>query len=157
MAKRHDRTGRSTTERFVALPHYMLNSQAWLALSPGGRSLLVEVLHIYNGANNGRIGLSVRRAAERLNCSKDTAGRVFLELQRLGFLELSIQGAFHRKTSHSSEWRLTLHRCDRTGALPSKAFMRWRRPARKENRGPISGTAGPISGTVANGLDVHGR
>ena len=25
---------------------------------------------------------------------------------------------------HASEWRLTFHTCDKTGELPSKAFMR---------------------------------
>jgi hypothetical protein len=157
MPRGHDHTGRSRKgPPFVWLPHFLLDSPAWLELSTFARGLLIEVLRLYNGSNNGRLGLSVRRAAERLNCSKDTAARAFRDLQRLGFLELSIQGAFHRKTSHASEWRLTLHKCDRTGQLPSKVFLRWR-PTQKENRGPTKGTDGPITGTVANGLDVHGR
>ena len=90
MPKRHDRTGRSTIERYVRLPHYILQSLAWGALSPVARALLVEVLLIFNGSNNGRIGLSARLSGQRLNCSKDTASRAFVELQRLGFLELSI-------------------------------------------------------------------
>jgi len=124
MPKGHDKKGRSTVERFVMLPHYLLRSAAWRALSPVARAMFIELLALYNGSNSGRIAMSARTGAERVGCSKDTASRALAELQRYGFLELSIQGAFHRKTPHASEWRLTLYHCDRTGEQSSKAFMR---------------------------------
>jgi hypothetical protein len=148
MPRRHNKTGRSKTGRFVLLPHYMLGSPAWRALSPVARAMLVEVLALYNGSNNGRIALSARVGGERVCCSKDTAARALAELQRAGFLELSIQGAFHRKTPHASEWRVTLYQCDRTGEPSSKAFMQWNSPSQNLKRGPTTGTAGPCGETV---------
>ena len=126
MGKRHNRTGRSTTERFVQLPHWLLRSPAWQHLSPVGRCVFIELLSIYNGRNNGYIALSARDAAERVRCSKDTANRAFGELKALGFVEISIVGAFHRKTRHATEYRVTVFSCDRTGRLATKDFMRWK-------------------------------
>jgi hypothetical protein len=149
MPKRHNKTGRSASERFVALPHYLLRSPAWRALSPVAAKLLVEVLALYDGSNNGYLVMSARTAAERCGCSKDTAARAFAELQKLSFLELCIEGKFRRKDRHASEWRATLHPCDRTKGEPaSKKFMRWK-PAEKLFHGPTTGTDGPSHRTVA--------
>jgi hypothetical protein len=147
MRKRNRRRG--TTERFVGLPHYMVRSHAWRTLSPVARAVLIEVLAIYNGSNNGYLALSARTAAERANCSKDTAARAFHELIRSGFLELSIQGAFFRKDRHASEWRVTLHPCNRTHQPASKAFMHLKPAPQKINHGPTTGTDGPSHRTVA--------
>jgi hypothetical protein len=149
MPRRHNRTGRSTTERFVMLPHYMLRSHAWRALSPVAAKLLIEVLAIYDGSNNGYLAMSARVAGERLGCAKDTAARAFAELQKLGFLVQVIEGKFSRKDRHASEWRLTLHPCNRkNGELASKEFMHWR-PAEEIFHGPTRGTDGPKYRTVA--------
>lgn len=153
MPKRHNKKGRSTTERFVALPHYMLHSPAWRALSSVARAVFIELMTLYNGGNNGHIAFSARTGAERVRCSKATAARALVELQEVGFIEISTRGAFHRKTPHATEWRLTLHRCDRTGELPSKAFMRAFRSSENSKRGLTGETAG-IMGETAN---VGGR
>jgi hypothetical protein len=133
MRKRRSKGGQAT-DRFVAFPHYMLRSVAWRALSPVARAIYIEVLVLYNGSNNGYLALSSRDAAMRARCSKDTASRAFAELQRAGFLELSIQGAFHRKDRHASQWRVTHRLCDRTGELGSKAFERWTPPGKTKTR-----------------------
>ena len=65
MPRRHNHKGRSTTERFVSLPHWMLQSPAWRSLSPVARGVFIELAAIYNGSNNGRLALSARDAAER--------------------------------------------------------------------------------------------
>lgn len=144
MGKRHNPKGRSTTERFISLPHWMLNHRAWLSLSPVERCTLLEVMRLYNGANNGRLGLSNRVAAERIGCSKDTAGRALRTLVERGFIEVAERGRFDRKSPHATEFRLTLYGCDRTGQLASKAFARWvpGEPP-KSVAGPTGGTAGP--------------
>ena len=132
---RVNRKGRSNDSgRFVQLHHFMLESVAWKALSAQERCVYIAVLSHFNGTNNGRIVLGVRRAAELANVHKDTAGRCFIRLQALGFIECACPGGFSRKTPHATEWRLTSYRCDRTHALPSKAYMRWR-PGNAE-RGP---------------------
>ena len=53
--------------------------------------------------------------------------RAFTELQERGFIELVTKGAFSRKVTHASEWRITFWTCDVTGDLPSKKFMSWDR------------------------------
>lgn len=124
---RTNRKGRSTgSGRFVALHHFMLDTAAWRDLSPADRAVYVELAKLYDGSNNGRLALSARDAAERCRINKDTALRAFASLEEHGFVERVTLGGFSRKTRHASEWRLTMHRCNATEAIPSKAFQRWR-------------------------------
>jgi hypothetical protein len=148
MPKRHDHKGRSTTERFVSLPHYMLRSPAWRFLSPVARCIFLELAAIYNGSNNGHLALSTRDAAERVRCSKDTAAKALADLIAKSFIECCSRGHFDRKRPHASEYRLTLYTCDRTGGRASKAFMSWRDAQPKSVGGTVEGTVGPIPGTV---------
>jgi hypothetical protein len=148
MPRRHNHKGRSTTERFVSLPHYMLRSPSWCSLSPVARSIFLELAAIYNGGNNGYLALSTRDAAERVRCSKDTAARALAELIARGFIECCSRGHFDRKSPHASEYRMTLHSCDRTGERASKAFMRWQDDSQQSVAGPMRGTVSPTSGTV---------
>jgi hypothetical protein len=148
MPRRHNHKGRSTTERFVSLPHHMLRSPAWRSLSPVARCIFLELAAIYNGGNNGFIALSTRDAAKHTRCSKDTAARALIELTEKGFIVCCSRGHFDRKSPHASEYRLTLHSCNRTGEKASKGFMRWQPDDAKSVAGPMGGTAGPTSGTV---------
>ncbi len=150
MPKRHNSKGRSTTERFVALPHWMLRSPAWRSLSPVARCVFIELAAIYNGSNNGFLALSARNAAERVGCSKNTAGRAIAELVCAGFVEVAQRGHFDRKTRHAAEYRLTLYECHRTGQRASRRFMN-PRPAEptKFVAGPCGVSDGPTRGTVA--------
>ena len=119
---------RPRMNRRIDAPHvrfydWLLTSPAYLSLRCPSRAVLTEVTRLYKGNNNGHLGLSVRRAAERCNVARGTAQRAFVELQERGFIELATKGAFSFKSPHASEWRLTFHTCDKTGQLPSKAFM----------------------------------
>jgi hypothetical protein len=58
MGKKHDREGRK--DRYFALHHYVLNSDAWKALSAPARAVYVQVGFRYNGFNNGKIAFSVQ-------------------------------------------------------------------------------------------------
>jgi hypothetical protein len=147
MARKHNRTGRSTTEPFVQLPQFMLRSPAWRSLSPVARCVFIELATIYNGHNNGSIALSTRDAALRVRCSKDTAARGFMDLIGRGFIVCRSRGHFDRKKRHASEYQLTLHPCDRTGERPSKRFMSWRPDQPKFVAGPASGTDSPTTRT----------
>lgn len=124
---RYNRKGRSKGNGpFVLLPHYMLNSMAWASLSPQDRAVYVELRRRFNGRNNGRIGLSVREAAEQCRMNRDTAAKSLRTLEKTGFVEVATLGGFTRKDRHSTEWRLTTDPCDATGAPPSKAFLKWK-------------------------------
>lgn len=89
----------------------MLNSNAYRALSPNARSLLVELTMLDNGANNGSLYLSVRDAAYRLGVADLTAAsRAFDDLAALGFIEMTKDAHFTIKAADTSRarcWRLT--------------------------------------------------
>jgi hypothetical protein len=157
MPKRHNHKGRSTTDRFVSLPHWMLQSSAWHSLTPVARSVFIELAAIYNGSNNGRLALSARDAGERVRCSKNTAARAFVELTQKGFIDLCSRGHFDRKTPHAAEYRLTLHGCDRTGERASRRFMSWRPDEPKSVAGPIRGTPSVTTGTVTSAAKENCR
>src|SRR5215217_4275518 len=126
MPKRHNNKGRSTNaERFVYVPHFLLRSPAWHELSPVAAKILLHVMSLYNGSNNGRLAVSCRVAAQVGHCSKDTGAAALRELVAKGFLEVAMPGGFSRKTPHATEYRVTVHGCDRTNSRASRAFMAW--------------------------------
>jgi hypothetical protein len=123
---------RSRGPNFIQLYRYVLDSPAYVSLSANARSALIEINRGYNGANNGDIVLSVRSIAERMGCTKKTAGITLQELVEKGFIEERVKGAYSVKFRHATKWRLTDRRCDVTGAEQSKAFLKWQNP------GPVS-------------------
>ena len=127
MKGKANKKGRSkgSLSDFVAIERYIMRSAAWRSLTPVARAVYSEVGFHYSGENNGRIVISVRGIAASLGISKDTAGRAMQILEERGFIETVKRGAFSMKQRHASEFRLTAFRCDVTGALPSKKFMRW--------------------------------
>jgi hypothetical protein len=124
---RTDRKGRTRSQygRFVALPHYLLNSNAWRSLSPVERCAYLEILGRYNGRNNGRLAMSGRVLARELRIARATATRALGALRERGFLEVVRSSSFACKIKRAAEYRATYFRCDVTGSPPSKAFMRW--------------------------------
>lgn len=109
--RRINAKGRNSTSRFARLDFRILNSNAYRSLSPNDRSLLVELVMLYNGENNGSLYLSVRDAAHRMGVADLTAAsRSFDTLQALGFIQLTQDAYFNVKTSEKSRarcWRLT--------------------------------------------------
>lgn len=120
---RHNRTGRDAgLGRFAALPHDVLCSPGFLAASPAARAVLLELIRLHNGSNNGRIGLGVREAAARCNISKATASRAFQELADCGLVELVEKGSFRERRRLASTFRLLWLRCDVTYTIPARRY-----------------------------------
>lgn len=70
--RRPNHTGRSDkTARFSMMPHRVLRSAAYASLDLVSRSLLGELLMIFNGGNNGSLHLSARDATARLGVVAD--------------------------------------------------------------------------------------
>lgn len=111
--------------KFIQLFRYVLDSAAYASLSVWARAALVEVNRGYNGSNNGRIVLSVREIANRMNCHRDTAARALQDLVNRGFIEPTTKGTFSVKFRRATEWRLNDRRCDATGKPQSQAFLKW--------------------------------
>jgi hypothetical protein len=95
-------------ERFVRLPHSLLDSPAWLLLHPIPQTLYLKIARKFNGRNNGRIPYSVREAERALYIGHATACRAFRALQHLGFIICRQRGSFNLKTrqAKNSEWFL---------------------------------------------------
>jgi DNA-binding MarR family transcriptional regulator len=148
--KRAKGAGNAFERRFVALPFWMLSTDAYRSLRPVSRALLVELHALFNGSNNGKLFLSVREAAKRLGVGKSTASAALAELTDRGFVRPLVAGTFHRKTRHATTWVLTLHSLG--DALPTKDFARWRPPAEppgNQNAVPVAGQSVPRGGQIA--------
>jgi pyocin large subunit-like protein len=123
MSKRHNNTGRSTGEgRFIGIPHEVLNSPGYKSTAAASRAVLVELVMVYNGGNNGRIARSVRQLAERCNISRDTAANAIQDLEDAGLIETVQKGSFKQRNRRASEFRLLWKRCDVSGALPQPKY-----------------------------------
>jgi hypothetical protein len=103
--------GRNRTSRFLRLDYSIFISPAYRALSTTARALLLEIISLYNGENNGALYLSVRDAAKRLGLADvGAASRAFDELEAMGFIVCTVEGYFSVKTANKSRarcWRLT--------------------------------------------------
>jgi hypothetical protein len=141
MPKRR-RLNKSIDLAHVRLYKWLLNSPAYLSLGCPARAVLVEIARVYDGMNNGRLGVSVRNLAQRCHLAPATVCKALVDLQERGFIECVTRGSFNRKVRHASEWRLTWWPCDVTGELASKKFMSWGRE--KQNTVLIYSSTVPI-------------
>ena len=111
-------------DQFVAIYHFMADTPAWRTLKPAPRALYLEIKRQYKGYNNGRVLLSYRDAAERMNCSYNSVGGWFKELEKRRFIvcmqrpHLGPSGV--GQTSH---WRLTEYACD--GHKATHEYRMW--------------------------------
>jgi hypothetical protein len=135
MARKVNAKGRNKSQSFVMLRHDIMDSSAWLSLSPVARCVWTEVVRRYNGANNGNIPLSCREVSERLRISKDTAGRAFDDLMERGFITIAVDSAFRVKLKKSRRWRLTHlyadYNCDEK--TPTNEWKKWKNKTRSDN------------------------
>jgi hypothetical protein len=124
--------GRNRTTRFARLDHGLLKSPAYRALSCTARALLVELVMLFNGENNGALYLSVRDAAARLGLSDlEAACKAFAELEAMGFVVCTADAHFRVKAAEHSRarcWRLTFEFVRRK---PPTFEFREREPAAK--------------------------
>lgn len=135
-----------------------MDTAAWRSLSAQDRAVYVEIARVYKGSNNGFLSRSVRQLSSLANINKDTVSRCLGRLVERGFLECATPGGFSRKTPHAAEWRLTVHRCDRTGTPPTKAFLDWRPEIQNavRNEGPPVRAKGTVTAPLEVGCPKTG-
>lgn len=129
---------------FVSVLKPTLEEPAWKGLSYGARCLYIALKSFYNGRNNGKIFLGVRKAAAMLgSSSKSSAEKWFRELQEHGFIRAT-QGAFLGTDgkANATYWRLT--ELGYMGQQPTREFKEWQ----PKNKIPYhkSGQTAPIIG-----------
>ena len=79
------------SEPFIQISSVILNSEAYIDLSFSGRCMLMELLHFYNGRNNGSIWITKKQLDER-GFSKNTATKALKELRVHGFVFMTKRG-----------------------------------------------------------------
>ena len=89
--------------RYVMLLHWLMNTDAWKDLERNSRAIYLEICKRYNGVNNGRIGYSVRQAAEDVNISPPTASRCIKSLISHGFHRSSAKGLVQLQNGRSGQ------------------------------------------------------
>lgn len=91
--------------QYAVLPHSIMDSPAYRAMSLEGRQLLLELVRRFNGHNNGRIALAHRDARILLGCGARSVGPAFAQLEQHGFIVMTSHG--DRGARLAREYRLT--------------------------------------------------
>lgn len=103
MAKPPRKPSYKWPEGVLAIPHELIRSDAYLALSLPARCLLVELHDCWSPKDP--IHFSTRRVRERLGVSQTTAVRAFQEAQDAGFIRLANESDW--LNGKAREWWLT--------------------------------------------------
>lgn len=96
---------------YVAIPHVILESDEWAALTAFETKLLLDVYGQFNGKNNGALSASLTLMRQRGWRSPDTLNRALHGLQDKGFLLKTRQGGKHRCSFFAVTWR-EVHDCN---------------------------------------------
>lgn len=97
--------GRKSGHSFLGLPHYVVHSPQWRALSGNAVKFLVELASAYNGSNNGDLALTRGQALERGWKSGATRDRAAQEAVDAGFALLTRQGGRHLCSLYAITWQ----------------------------------------------------
>jgi hypothetical protein len=73
-------------DRYVAVPHVVLDSPSYRALSHTARSLLLDIARQYTGTNNGRLVACAKYLRPLGWKSHDTVSRALVELKEASLL-----------------------------------------------------------------------
>lgn len=132
--RRRDRSkGRREAGRFALIPHAVMDSPNYLAVSAHAIRLLLELVRQFNGySNNGDLAAPWSLMARRGWKSRDTLAKALAELQHYGLIERTAQGGMHKPNLYALTWA-AIDPCggkldvSETSALSSK----WRVPVGK--------------------------
>jgi len=97
--------GRSTQPTFLALPHHLMESPQWAALTAHGKALLVDIASQYRGSNNGDLCAALTVLRPRGWKSSATLSKTLKELVAGGWIERTRQGGRHRAALWAITWR----------------------------------------------------
>lgn len=79
-------TGRRTSDTFVRLPHSMIRSPAFFALSGAAMKMLLFLAAQYNGRNNGDLSATKAMVKEAGVCTTSKLGELLAQLEAAGFI-----------------------------------------------------------------------
>lgn len=157
--KNTDPSGRTETQRYVKIAHGLMDSRAFMALSPNAKCVLLTVFarYVFPG-NNGRFFMSLQDIANAIGLAdKGDARGPVNELIDHGFVKVTRPGSFTIKCAVTGNRRATEYRVTfiKTKSGPatndyldwnpeprSKAAVRLNRCQKIKLRGGISPRAG---------------
>ena len=146
MAKRDSKGNRIKGEgRFIRVFHHMLDTPAGKSLTPHEMTVLIRLMQLYNGANNGGIAMSSRRAAGLANINKDTAYKCLASLTEKGFLKVTTPSGFGVNSRRAVEYEITCFPLRKS--KPAKnTFQDWRPELKEKSSSDIRATTVPNQG-----------
>ncbi|HHA2837643.1 TPA: hypothetical protein ACOFCN_002020 [Stenotrophomonas maltophilia] len=106
--KRPKHKGRGKGHSFVQLPHYMIQSPQFYALSGTAVKVLLFLAGQYNGKNNGDLSATESMVSAAGVCSARGVGAVLTSLEEAGFIVKTRTG--HRRLCNL--YALTWYRID---------------------------------------------
>ncbi|WP_022684597.1 helix-turn-helix domain-containing protein [Sphingobium bisphenolivorans] len=139
-------TRRGHEPRHIRLYHSMTGCAAWRDLSGNAVKLLVAMMRLEHGNNNGDLFMSARHAAELIDVSKNTAHKLLVELEEHGFIRPVDRGFFQVKGGPATSWRLTWLPWPGHGG-PTREFEKWE-PSGNKTRSQKLIAAVPEIGTL---------
>lgn len=104
--------GRRDSGPFVALPHVVLDSADFCALSGSALRVLLGLLRQYRGANNGDLSASFTQAEQWGIGSKTTLANALQELQERGLIIRTREGRFLKPGGCCALYAVTWHAID---------------------------------------------
>lgn len=103
--------GRADFGSYVAMPHAILQSAEWAALTACEAKLLIDIYGQFNGKNNGALSAAWTLMQPRGWRSQDTLNRALRGLLAKGFLLKTRQGGKHLCSLYAVTWR-EINDCD---------------------------------------------
>ena len=120
----HKGRTRGATQPFIQVLKPTLQEPAWKALPYGARCLYIAIKSYYTGSNNGRLFLSVRKAAEDMGASPNSTERWFKDLIKHGFIVATAGGFLGTEGKGTATyWRLT--ELGFNGEQPTRDYKDW--------------------------------
>jgi len=88
--------GRREHESFIALPHGVIQSENWRAMSPYAVKLFIDLYSQYRGSNNGDFTAAWSVMKPKGWRSKGTLHKALKELEWFGMIDLTRRGGLNR-------------------------------------------------------------
>jgi hypothetical protein len=136
--------GRAEKGTFALIPHAVMDSEDFRALSGGALKILLGLLRQYRGSNNGDLSATFKDASAWGIGSKATLARALDELQERGMIVRTREGKFIKPGGHCALYAVTWHQIDEcdgklevsaTAAAPRKfSLERAKHPVQKVYR-----------------------
>ena len=91
----------------MAIPFSVWDCDAFRDCDATSRVVFMEIVRRFNGYNNGKISLSDREAAEKVNISKGTANKKIHHLVKVGLIDITKNSGFNMKSRTAREYEIT--------------------------------------------------